>query len=202
MTQQQTIPSKYWISFPSASEQSRPRTVKRGLDGISIEIPEGKAHKYIGLHLHNGLWFLHLCVRLSHLYCTSICVSCKQYWELAWTMDIALFTEFTQVVEHPMHWTMCTLVFTWHQITIPYTVDPIYVVGHSGEPYQVDHLVFMVHGVGPACDIQLRGVVECGVYNLWPLPLKLYLHSAFSLFHNSFFSHRHSHTLINADVIG
>uniref|UniRef100_A0A8C8CKS3 DDHD domain-containing protein n=1 Tax=Oncorhynchus tshawytscha TaxID=74940 RepID=A0A8C8CKS3_ONCTS len=70
MTQQQTIPSKYWISFPSASEQSRPRTVKRGLEGISIEIPEG-------------------------------------------------------------------------------------------EPYQVDHLVFMVHGVGPACDIQLRGVVEC-----------------------------------------
>uniref|UniRef100_A0A673WD39 DDHD domain containing 2 n=1 Tax=Salmo trutta TaxID=8032 RepID=A0A673WD39_SALTR len=70
MTQQQTIPSKYWISFPSASEQSRPRTVKRGMEGISIEIPEG-------------------------------------------------------------------------------------------EPYQVDHLVFMVHGVGPACDIQLRGVVQC-----------------------------------------
>ncbi|XP_013987908.2 phospholipase DDHD2 isoform X1 [Salmo salar] len=70
MTQQQTIPLKYWISFPSASEQSRPRTVKRGMEGISIEIPEG-------------------------------------------------------------------------------------------EPYQVDHLVFMVHGVGPACDIQLRGVVQC-----------------------------------------
>ncbi|XP_041743871.2 phospholipase DDHD2-like isoform X2 [Coregonus clupeaformis] len=70
MTQQQTIPSKDWISLPSASEQSRPRTVKRGLEGISIEIPEG-------------------------------------------------------------------------------------------EPYQVDHLVFMVHGIGPACDIQLRGVVQC-----------------------------------------
>uniref|UniRef100_A0A8C7VCD7 DDHD domain containing 2 n=1 Tax=Oncorhynchus mykiss TaxID=8022 RepID=A0A8C7VCD7_ONCMY len=40
-------------------------------------------------------------------------------------------------------------------------VYPICVVGHSGEPYQVDHLVFMVHGVGPACDIQLRGVVQC-----------------------------------------
>ncbi|XP_029536698.1 phospholipase DDHD2-like isoform X1 [Oncorhynchus nerka] len=31
----------------------------------------------------------------------------------------------------------------------------------EGEPDQVDHLVFMVHGIGPTCDIQLRGVVQC-----------------------------------------
>uniref|UniRef100_A0A671Q9S4 Phospholipid phosphatase 5-like n=1 Tax=Sinocyclocheilus anshuiensis TaxID=1608454 RepID=A0A671Q9S4_9TELE len=26
---------------------------------------------------------------------------------------------------------------------------------------EVDHLVFMVHGIGPACDIRLRGIVQC-----------------------------------------
>ncbi|TRY57697.1 hypothetical protein DNTS_025918 [Danionella cerebrum] len=29
------------------------------------------------------------------------------------------------------------------------------------EPEMVDHLVFMVHGIGPACDMRLRGIVQC-----------------------------------------
>lgn len=32
----------------------------------------------------------------------------------------------------------------------------------AGEPETVDHLVFMVHGIGPACDMRLRGIVQCG----------------------------------------
>ena len=32
----------------------------------------------------------------------------------------------------------------------------------SGEPNQVDHLVFVVHGIGPVCDMRFRGIVECG----------------------------------------
>ncbi|XP_017574960.1 phospholipase DDHD2 isoform X1 [Pygocentrus nattereri] len=31
----------------------------------------------------------------------------------------------------------------------------------QGEPDSVDHLVFMVHGIGPACDLRLRGIVQC-----------------------------------------
>ncbi|XP_060765092.1 phospholipase DDHD2 [Neoarius graeffei] len=31
----------------------------------------------------------------------------------------------------------------------------------QGEPDTVDHLVFMVHGIGPACDLRLRGIVQC-----------------------------------------
>uniref|UniRef100_A0A8B9L3I5 DDHD domain containing 2 n=1 Tax=Astyanax mexicanus TaxID=7994 RepID=A0A8B9L3I5_ASTMX len=31
----------------------------------------------------------------------------------------------------------------------------------EGEPDMVDHLVFMVHGIGPACDLRLRGIVQC-----------------------------------------
>ncbi|XP_067857125.1 phospholipase DDHD2-like isoform X2 [Heptranchias perlo] len=30
-----------------------------------------------------------------------------------------------------------------------------------GEPVKVDHLVFMVHGIGPACDIRFRSIVQC-----------------------------------------
>lgn len=32
----------------------------------------------------------------------------------------------------------------------------------TGEPDTVDHLVLMVHGIGPACDLRLRGIVQCG----------------------------------------
>lgn len=32
----------------------------------------------------------------------------------------------------------------------------------TGEPLQIDHLVFVVHGIGPACDIRFRSIVQCG----------------------------------------
>ena len=32
----------------------------------------------------------------------------------------------------------------------------------EGEPSQVDHIVFVVHGIGSTCDIRFRGIVECG----------------------------------------
>ncbi|OWF51709.1 phospholipase DDHD2-like isoform X2 [Mizuhopecten yessoensis] len=31
----------------------------------------------------------------------------------------------------------------------------------EGEPNQVDHLVFMVHGIGSFCDVKFRNIVEC-----------------------------------------
>lgn len=31
-----------------------------------------------------------------------------------------------------------------------------------GEMPQVDHLVFMVHGIGPVCDLRFRSIIECG----------------------------------------
>ncbi|XP_062410803.1 phospholipase DDHD2 [Sardina pilchardus] len=31
----------------------------------------------------------------------------------------------------------------------------------EGEPETVDHLVFMVHGIGPACDLRMRTLVQC-----------------------------------------
>ncbi|XP_069774059.1 phospholipase DDHD2-like isoform X2 [Narcine bancroftii] len=31
----------------------------------------------------------------------------------------------------------------------------------AGEPVKVDHLVFMVHGIGPACDIRFRSIIQC-----------------------------------------
>uniref|UniRef100_A0A8C3L7H8 SEC23-interacting protein n=1 Tax=Chrysolophus pictus TaxID=9089 RepID=A0A8C3L7H8_CHRPC len=31
----------------------------------------------------------------------------------------------------------------------------------DGEMAQVDHLVFMVHGIGPVCDLRFRSIVEC-----------------------------------------
>ena len=31
-----------------------------------------------------------------------------------------------------------------------------------GEPIQIDHLVFVVHGIGDFCDVKFRNIIECG----------------------------------------
>ncbi|XP_004637309.1 phospholipase DDHD2 [Octodon degus] len=45
--------------------------------------------------------------------------------------------------------------------TVKRGVENISVVIHSGEPLQIDHLVFVVHGIGPACDLRFRSIVQC-----------------------------------------
>ncbi|XP_051540448.1 phospholipase DDHD2-like isoform X1 [Myxocyprinus asiaticus] len=45
--------------------------------------------------------------------------------------------------------------------TLKRGIENISVEIPEGEPERVDHLVFMVHGIGPACDIRLRGIVQC-----------------------------------------
>lgn len=46
-------------------------------------------------------------------------------------------------------------------ITLKRGIENISVEIPEGEPEIVDHLVFMVHGIGPACDIRLRSIVHC-----------------------------------------
>ncbi|KAE8619421.1 hypothetical protein XENTR_v10009758 [Xenopus tropicalis] len=45
--------------------------------------------------------------------------------------------------------------------TVKRGVENISVEIPSGEPSQIDHLVFMVHGIGPACDLQFRSIIQC-----------------------------------------
>ncbi|NWU24568.1 DDHD2 Phospholipase, partial [Dyaphorophyia castanea] len=45
--------------------------------------------------------------------------------------------------------------------TVKRGVENIAVEIPSGEPQQIDHLVFVVHGIGPACDIRFRSIVQC-----------------------------------------
>ncbi|XP_036953894.1 phospholipase DDHD2-like [Acanthopagrus latus] len=44
--------------------------------------------------------------------------------------------------------------------TVKRGVDNISVEIPDGEPEKVDHLVFMVHGIGPACDLRLRSIIQ------------------------------------------
>ncbi|XP_058381209.1 phospholipase DDHD2 isoform X3 [Diceros bicornis minor] len=46
--------------------------------------------------------------------------------------------------------------------TVKRGVENISVDIHCGEPLQIDHLVFVVHGIGPACDLRFRSIVQCG----------------------------------------
>ncbi|XP_070689431.1 triacylglycerol hydrolase DDHD2 [Pempheris klunzingeri] len=45
--------------------------------------------------------------------------------------------------------------------TVKRGVDNISVEIPEGEPEKVDHLVFMVHGIGPACDLRFRSIIQC-----------------------------------------
>nr|XP_020450202.1 phospholipase DDHD2 isoform X3 [Monopterus albus] len=45
--------------------------------------------------------------------------------------------------------------------TVKRGVDNISVEITDGEPEKVDHLVFMVHGIGPACDLRFRSIIQC-----------------------------------------
>nr|XP_029534149.1 phospholipase DDHD2 isoform X1 [Oncorhynchus nerka]XP_029534150.1 phospholipase DDHD2 isoform X1 [Oncorhynchus nerka] len=45
--------------------------------------------------------------------------------------------------------------------TVKRGVDNITTEIPDGEPETIDHLVFMVHGIGPACDIRFRSIIQC-----------------------------------------
>ncbi|XP_054904790.1 phospholipase DDHD2 isoform X3 [Poeciliopsis prolifica] len=45
--------------------------------------------------------------------------------------------------------------------TVKRGVENISVEIPDGEPEKVDHLVFMVHGIGPACDLRFRSIIQC-----------------------------------------
>ncbi|KAJ8380026.1 hypothetical protein SKAU_G00008040 [Synaphobranchus kaupii] len=45
--------------------------------------------------------------------------------------------------------------------TVKRGIENIAVEIPDGEPDTVDHLVFMVHGIGPACDLRFRSIIQC-----------------------------------------
>ncbi|KAM9392472.1 triacylglycerol hydrolase DDHD2 isoform 2-T2 [Pholidichthys leucotaenia] len=45
--------------------------------------------------------------------------------------------------------------------TVKRGIENISVEIPDGEPEKVDHLVFMVHGIGPACDLRFRSIIQC-----------------------------------------
>lgn len=50
----------------------------------------------------------------------------------------------------------------------------------EGEPVKVDHLLFLVHGIGPVCDLKFRSVEEVGELSFSNFMM-------FDVFLNSFF---------------
>uniref|UniRef100_A0A3P8U2A7 DDHD domain containing 2 n=1 Tax=Amphiprion percula TaxID=161767 RepID=A0A3P8U2A7_AMPPE len=45
--------------------------------------------------------------------------------------------------------------------TVKRGVNNVFVEIPDGESEKVDHLVFMVHGIGPACDLRFRSIIQC-----------------------------------------
>ncbi|KAL2092580.1 hypothetical protein ACEWY4_012378 [Coilia grayii] len=106
--------------------------------------------------------------------------SISEHLELAY-MEATLQDQWRKTVEFPTgevvvllnpmlatHWLPRTAVEDWdssemHRNT--YSVKRgIENTGYEipeGEPETIDHLVFMVHGIGPACDIRFRSIISC-----------------------------------------
>ncbi|XP_077113995.1 SEC23-interacting protein isoform X2 [Ranitomeya variabilis] len=76
----------------------------------------------------------------------------------------------------------------------------------DGEVPQADHLVFMVHGIGPVCDLRFRSIIEC-VDDFRSVSLKL-LQSHFKKFLDEGKVHRveflpvHWHSALHGDATG
>ncbi|MGH0150650.1 UNVERIFIED_CONTAM: hypothetical protein FKN15_026858 [Acipenser sinensis] len=119
-----------WASSPP--EQTRPRTVKRGIESIAVEIPEGESHLNRFLTDFNSA--------------PQVCwVSISETFGVSEPAGLLSY-----------------------KIYIPGAVEAPSSYAHThadvielGEPEQVDHLVFMVHGIGPACDLRFRSIIQC-----------------------------------------
>lgn len=90
--------------------------------------------------------------------------------------------------------------------TVKRGVENISVEIPQGEPAQIDHLVFMVHGIGPACDLQFRSIVQCvNDFRLVSLNL-LHAHFKKSLEHGNIgrveFLPVNWHNTLHADATG
>ncbi|KAG7476851.1 hypothetical protein MATL_G00087200 [Megalops atlanticus] len=57
-------------------------------------------------------------------------------------------------------WPSCPLEKTKPR-TVKRGLEGIMVDVPEGEPEMVDHLVFMVHGIGSACDLKFRSIIQC-----------------------------------------
>ncbi|GAA6096996.1 phospholipase DDHD2 [Tachysurus ichikawai] len=79
------------------------------------------------------------------------------------TGETVIFHTPKLITQHPFYSLDCPPSPTerTHARTLKRGLENIPVQIPQGEPDMVDHLVFMVHGIGPACDMRLRGIVQC-----------------------------------------
>ena len=47
-------------------------------------------------------------------------------------------------------------------VCLPAVSQDLFLSSHTGEQSRVDHLVFVVHGIGPHCDLDFRSLIDCG----------------------------------------
>ncbi|XP_078285033.1 triacylglycerol hydrolase DDHD2-like [Rhinoraja longicauda] len=89
-----------------------------------------------------------------------------------WNRKVEFFTGEVIILHNPklmMHFQPSALLDEWGSASAeqskPWAVkrgtEQTYGDIYAGEPVKVDHLVFMVHGIGPACDIRFRSIIQC-----------------------------------------
>lgn len=57
---------------------------------------------------------------------------------------------------------VCMTVGSSFSVLLSHHFKAHHICVFPGEPEKVDHVVFMVHGIGPACDLRFRSIIQCG----------------------------------------
>lgn len=71
-----------------------------------------------------------------------------------------------------MHYISTAVEGTWGATSSQTTVKRVVKRGvdefniEDGEPDKIDHVLFMVHGIGAACDLKFRSVEEVGEWTV------------------------------------
>ncbi|XP_043940250.1 phospholipase DDHD2 isoform X2 [Protopterus annectens] len=89
-----------------------------------------------------------------------------------WKMRIELSSSEMVILHNPklmVHYQPLGISDEWasspaensRQRTVKRAIESISVEIPPDEPSQIDHLMFMIHGIGPACDLRFRSIIHC-----------------------------------------
>uniref|UniRef100_A0A2K6QXY9 DDHD domain containing 2 n=2 Tax=Rhinopithecus roxellana TaxID=61622 RepID=A0A2K6QXY9_RHIRO len=152
-----------WIPFNSEDSQQLEEAYSSGKDcnGRVVPTDGGRYDVHLGERMRYAVYWDELASEVRR---------CTWFYKGDKDNKYVPYSEsFSQVLELMVHYQPVAGSDDWGSApteqgrprTVKRGVENISVDIHCGEPLQIDHLVFVVHGIGPACDLRFRSIVQC-----------------------------------------
>uniref|UniRef100_A0A2K5ILZ4 DDHD domain-containing protein n=2 Tax=Colobus angolensis palliatus TaxID=336983 RepID=A0A2K5ILZ4_COLAP len=152
-----------WIPFNSEDSQQLEEAYSSGKDcnGRVVATDGGRYDVHLGERMRYAVYWDELASEVRR---------CTWFYKGDKDNKYVPYSEsFSQVLELMVHYQPVAGSDDWGSApteqgrprTVKRGVENISVDIHCGEPLQIDHLVFVVHGIGPACDLRFRSIVQC-----------------------------------------